>query len=929
MSERSVTPCILPLSSQGLSALIFSALALASCGQDGETSNSEGAAQSAQATPVSQALPRALPPVQTAACPDHAEETSEIENAQSFVNPDCWPAGQSGVARDAAIEARVAQLLATMSVQDKVAQVIQADIGSITPAQMAHYQLGSVLNGGNSAPGGDVRAAPEAWLALADEIWSASVGPDGTGIPALWGTDAVHGHNNIIGATIFPHNIGLGAANDPDLIRRIGEITALEVAVTGMDWTFAPTLATPQDDRWGRTYEGYSEDPSIVAAYASAMVEGLQGAPGTDDFLSATRVIATAKHFVGDGGTVNGIDQGDTRASQAAMRDIHAAGYPPAIDAGVQTVMASFNSWHGEKLHGFEVMLTDVLVDRMGFDGFVVGDWNGHGQVDGCAPTSCAQSFNAGVDMFMAPDSWEQLYANTLSQVENGDISMERLDQAVSRILRVKLRLGLFERGLPSSRPLAGQFDRLGNEEHRAVAREAVRKSLVLLKNENQILPIAGGANVLVIGQAASDMSQQTGGWTLSWQGSGNAREHFPNGETILEGIEAAVTGQGGTVQFSSDGRYEIDPDRAPDVAIIVFGEQPYAEFLGDLDNLAFIDPVMAQGNGHLDTLNTLRDQGIPTVAVFISGRPLWMNRELNAADAFIAAWLPGSEGGGLADVLIGDVDGTPRFPVTGTLSYSWPKRPDQAVLNPWDEGYDPLFPLGYGLTYGPTNGSTEPWAPLPEDYAIAQTDAGIVMTEGRPTGEWVLRFLTDDGVRGDITEGAGSAPNGVVSWTHIDRAAQEDAVQITVLGQGASVFIDGPTATDWTRQANGDLMFAVELRVDAASQNGTQNGTGDGALGNAFPETFTGTLGMASTDTPGPFVPLASLETLQPGAWSRIAIPLQCFAQAGVDMASVSRPLVISLTGQASISLSDVRLVQAEPSGECPPLAPSGNEAP
>jgi beta-glucosidase len=300
-----------------------------------------------------------------------------------------------------------------------------------------------------------------------------------------------------VGSTLFPHNIGLGAANDPDLIRRIGQVTALEVRVTGQDWTFAPTLAVVRDDRWGRTYESYSENSALVASYAGAMIEGLQGVYGTPEWLGDAHVIATAKHFIGDGGTVRGVDQGDNRDSEADLAAIQGAGYPPAIESGVLSVMASFNSWHGEKVHGHRGLLTDILVQRLGFEGFVVGDWNGHGQVEGCTAVSCAQSFNAGVDMFMAPDSWRELHASLLGQVRSGEVAMERLDEAVARILRVKVRAGLLDAPRPSQRPYAGEFERLGSPEHRAVAREAVRRSMVLLKNEGSVLPIAGSSRVL------------------------------------------------------------------------------------------------------------------------------------------------------------------------------------------------------------------------------------------------------------------------------------------------------------------------------------------------------------------------------------------------------------------------------------------------
>src|SRR6185312_1245157 len=421
-------------------------------------------------------------------------------------------------------------------------------------------------------------APPSKWLALADRFYDASLdaahGPHP--IPTIWGTDAVHGHNNIVGATIFPHNIGLGAARDPRLLRRIGEITALEVRATGLDWSFGPTLAVVQDIRWGRSYESYSEDPAIVREYASAMLTGLQGKPGTAQFLDAAHVIASPKHFIGDGGT-GGKDQGDNLASEEQLRDIHNAGYPPAITAGAQIVMASFSSWRGVKMVADKELLTDVLKGRMGFDGFVVGDWNAHGQAPGCTTSNCPGVVNAGLDMYMAPDSWKPLYANTLAEARSGEISKVRLDDAVRRILRVKLRAHLFDEGRPSSRPFAGHFELLGAPGHRAVARQAVRESLVLLKNAHHLLPLAPHSHVLVAGDGADNIGKQCGGWTITWQGTGVSNKDFPHGESVYGGIRDAVTRAGGTVELSVAGEFKTRPD----VAIVVFGENQYAEFQG------------------------------------------------------------------------------------------------------------------------------------------------------------------------------------------------------------------------------------------------------------------------------------------------------------------------------------------------------------
>jgi beta-glucosidase len=366
---------------------------------------------------------------------------------------------QSPLNEPDAYAAEIDALLAEMSVEEKVGQLIQPELRNVTPEDVKQYHLGSILNGGGSFPQGNTDAPASAWLTLADDFYRASMDDsDGhAAIPIAWATDAVHGHNNVKSATLFPHNIGLGAMRNPELIRQIGEVTAREVAVTGLDWNFSPTLAVARDDRWGRTYEAYSEDPELLYDYGKAMVAGLQGAVNTEDFFDRGHVWATAKHFIADGGTEGGIDRGDAKISETELRDLHGAGYFGALDAGVQTVMASFSSWQGDKLHGHRYLLTDVLKGQLGFDGLIVGDWNGHEFVNGCRQDSCPEAINAGLDIFMVPDQWRALHANTVAQVNSGDISQERLNDAVRRVLRVKFRSGLFEKGLPSERYYAGE----------------------------------------------------------------------------------------------------------------------------------------------------------------------------------------------------------------------------------------------------------------------------------------------------------------------------------------------------------------------------------------------------------------------------------------------------------------------------------------
>jgi beta-glucosidase len=481
------------------------------------------------------------------------------------------------------------------------------------------------------------------------------------------------------GATIFPHNVGLGAAHDASLVGRIGVATAQEMAVVGFDWAFAPALSVPQDLRWGRSYESYSHDPALVRRYAGAMVRGLQGAPGGSHAVQSGHVAATAKHFLGDGGTRDGIDEGDTAASEPELIRVHAPGYLSAIEAGVMTVMASYSSWQGRKLHGNASLLSGVLKDRLGFDGFVVGDWNGHGQIPGCTNTNCAAALIAGIDMFMAPEGWQELFDNTLAQLRAGNIPPARLDDAVRRILRVKAKLGLFD----GARPWEGRAGVLASNSHRALARSAARESLVLLKNAAALLPLRATARVLVAGDGADDIARQCGGWTLGWQGSGHHNGDFPHGESIYAGLRAALAAGGGSAQLSISGRYR----EKPDVAIVVFGERPYAEGAGDLRSIEY----QAGERRDLQLLRRLRAQHIPLVSVFLSGRPLAMDAEIDTSDAFVAAWLPGSEGGAIADLLIGDARGAARYDFRGTLSFDWPA----SAPTPRSR-----FALGYGLRY-------------------------------------------------------------------------------------------------------------------------------------------------------------------------------------------------------------------------------------
>lgn len=826
-------------------------------------------------------------------------KTSEVVSTpNSSVNLDIWPRVKSSVPKDAAIEARVASLLAKMTLEEKVGQILQANIGNVTSEEITQYNLGSVLNGGGHFPKGKKEATAADWAALADEYFSASTDKSdgGLGIPLIWGSDAVHGHNNMVGATIFPHNIGLGAANDPGLMRAIGEATAKEIRASGLDWTFAPTLAVVRDDRWGRTYESYSETPEIVAAYAGEVVEGIQGIYGEPSFMDDAHLLANAKHFVGDGGTFEGKDQGDNRDSEQQLFDIHAKGYVTALESGIQIIMVSFSSWHGEKLSSHKALLTDVLKGKMGFDGIVISDWSAHASVPGCTADSCAAVINAGIDMIMAPTTWKPFYENTIKQVKSGEILMSRLDDAVTRILRVKARSGLLDQVTPSARRYAGDQSLLGAPEHRAIARKAVQKSLVLLKNNEGILPLSPSQKVLVLGDGADNIGKQSGGWTLSWQGTGNTNADFPNGESIYDGIAAAVNAAGGKTELGST---TLSYKAKPDVAVLVYGEDPYAEFQGDRKNLLYVD----ENNTNISLLTQLKAEGIPVISVFLSGRPLWVNPYLNASDAFVAAWLPGTEGGGIADVLFASSDGSVNVPFAGKLSFSWPKTAEQFELNSdMGDSYDPLFAQGYGLLYGEQGDLAQ----LTEDPGIDLSKLavdGVYFKDGRPIASWALQLNDQSGTAVKVDAGDFTSTNNALKALLVDRNKQGDSRQFLWTGkETASVSFISDEAVDISRQANGGLGIGLQLRVDTKPKSELTMSIlcGQGCQGQI---TLNSYLNEAPLDT-----------------WIEINWPLSCFMDTGLDASKIDGILKLETQGEAGVSINDVRLVTAQAVfQECP----------
>ena len=609
------------------------------------------------------------------------------------------PARAAPATRPAALtghDARAQEIVADMTLAEKIGQMTQAEYGGLEdPADVENLFLGSVLSGGGDDPKAGNSLA--AWTDVYDAMQTRAL-TTRLKIPLLYGVDSVHGMNNVLGATIFPHNVGLGCTRDADLVEQIGRATAVETRATGIQWAFAPCIAVPQDIRWGRTYEGFSEDPKIVADLGAAAVRGLQG----DGLGDPRGVLACAKHFLGDGGTrpdtgtqagdadantssdANALtpknrkavklDQGDMRVPEATLRRIHLAPYPPALAAGVGSIMPSYSSWNGLKMSGNKHLLTDVLKDELGFDGFLISDYRAINQLDGDFKAAVKKSVNAGMDMAMQPSDYRAFITNLTQLVEAGEVPMARIDDAVTRILRVKLAMGLID--APAGRSqLADRslWEEVGSAEHRELARRAVRESLVLLKNDGGALPITPAAKrIVVTGRGADDLGMQCGGWTIEWQGK--AGQPIPGGTSILAAIKARA-GDGATVS----------PDGAADVTVIVIGETPYAEFNGDRADLSLGDEDVA-------AVKAAKASGGKVVVVLLSGRPMILGDVLDDADAVVAAWLPGSEGAGVADVLFGDAK------PTGKLSFAWPRSMKQV---PHGSGGEPLFPLGFGLSYG------------------------------------------------------------------------------------------------------------------------------------------------------------------------------------------------------------------------------------
>ena len=806
-----------------------------------------------------------------------------------------WPAIKSRVSTDPALEARVRHIVASMSLAQKIGQMTQAEIKSITPAEVTKFYIGSVLNGGGSWPGGSKHAGIADWLALSDRYYDASMATDAAiKLPVIWGIDAVHGDNNVFGATVFPHNIGLGAAHDPALIEEIGAATARAVRATGVEWAFAPTLAVAQNARWGRTYESFSSEGPLVRAYARAYVTGLQGGFGDHN------VMATAKHFIGDGATWNGTDQGDARVSLSDMINVHGSGYFGALEAGVQSVMASYSSWDDVgaginygKMSGAHALLTDALKEKMGFDGFVVSDWNAIGQLPGCSNASCPQAINAGIDMVMVPDDWKAFIANTIRQVEDGQIPMARIDDAVSRIVRAKLRMGLFGTR-PSQRAGAGAA---GSLQSRELARRAVRESLVLLKNNHDVLPLKPGRKILVVGKNADSLPNQTGGWSLTWQGTGNGNADFPHGETILDGLRQAAGPANVTYSETAQG-VDLQPF---DAIVVVIGETPYAETLGDIMPSA----TLRHSDRHpedLAVLQTVAKGHKPVVTVFVAGRPLYVNNLLNLSDAFVAAWLPGTEGAGVADVLFAGHAGAGSYNFSGTLAMPWPGVPCPDASNGSAKATRWLFAPGYGLRYP----AKHAMGMLPTDPAVdACAEASVLSvfhTLAVPPFSMYLAGANPEQPAHDI----GSDLNAVIEWpaSHpllrlrtVQVNTQQDAKSVSWLGAGR-FFARSPQPRNLMPllATHAALQFDVVIATPAKGAVKVYMGCGDRCT--------------TSVDLTHTFGSYAN------GARHTVSIPLACFARNGIDLSHMDVPFGVLASPPFSAAFADVKIVAGAVAG-------------
>lgn len=834
-----------------------------------------------------------------------------------------WPKTNSIITPEPIIETEIQRLLQMMTLEEKIGQMIQPEIFSVTPDEAKAYKLGSILNGAGGWPDEDKHCSVKKWSLTIDTYWQAvqeAFADRPFTIPLLWGTDAVHGHNNVYGATMFPHNIGLGAAGDPELIERIGRATAKEIAATGIDWTFAPTVTTPRDVRWGRHYEGYSEDPDIVEQYARSMVKGLQGSTA-QQLQSEEYILSNVKHWLGDGGTQSGIDRGVNAYTESELLNIHAHGYISALNAGAQIVMVSFNSWQNEanygisqqgseynyKVHGSHYLTTRILKEKMGFDGIVITDWDGHAEVTDSAFTDANYCVRSGVDIVMVAsgsENWQAVYHNLIKAVLTGDIPQTRIDDAVSRILRVKLRAGLWKKNKPSERFYSHTPDVVGCSEHKQLAREAVRKSLVLLKNQPNALPLSRQQPILVTGSAANDITKQTGGWSLSWQATDNTLDDFPDSDTVLTSLIKEMGAE--LVYFAPElehiTNYISANPKHKKVALVVIGEDAYAEMRGDIKPWRPIIFSLLKPSYQQDLLRiqTLKKAGFQVITVFFSGRPLCVNQEIYLSDAFVAAWLPGTQAGGITDVLLKDHNEKTHYDFQGKLAFSWPKQPFSYAINrpliqipnqpiPNQElqagaNDQPLFPYGYGLNYQTAKKAVINCEELP-----------LIYEDKRPTLPAATHTL--ELISGRNTHGYQARITGRSSWSG-EPLTKIDENRLQTGGRGC-LKTDMEKGHVFEIEYFGyDFYFHLQpLEYLSENLSGYLNANGILTMEVKLLQAPKGPIYLANhNEYPNqPALDIADrLRACSIGEWSRLYIPLFDLHSLGCDFKSVSSPFML-----------------------------------
>jgi beta-glucosidase len=840
-----------------------------------------------------------------------------------------WPKITPDVPPDPSIEVKVASILEQMTLEEKIGQMIQPEMQQLTPEEAGRYKFGSALNGAGVWPDRDKFTSAKQWAGVVDEYWSA-VDDAYKGrpfrIPFMWACDAVHGHNNLYGATVFPHNIGLGATRDPDLIESIGRITAKEIAASGMDWTFAPTVAVPTDRRWGRYFEGYGENPEIAYAYAGRMVRGLQNVVGSNQ--ADQQVVASIKHWVGDGGTINGIDRGTANCSELELLNHHAMGYISALRAGAMVVMTSFSSWdhplnydhcpdegapYNYKMHGSRYLINDVLKNKMGFQGVIITDWDGHAEVSKCTLGDARYVFNAGVDILMveARQDWMSVYRNTVEDVGSGKISLNRIDDAVRRILRMKFHAHLWDKPRPIERSLVVKENATEWLKHREVARDAVRKSLVLLKNDNKVLPLARTSKVLLTGSGVDNIQKQTGGWSLSWQSTEITLDDFPHASTIAMATRSIV----GEQNCVCDPLLERASIADFDVAIVAIGEDAYAEMKGDIRPWRTLEYAALKPSYEKDLsiIKRLKKERITIVTILLSGRPLYVNEEINLSDAFIAAWLPGTEGNGITDLLFRADDGKVSHDFQGKLPVNWPTQKhsftvatslrsekfgrttdDPPIL---DKDSSSVFTYGYGLNYSQSIDSTvhrtihlhlDRNDPLPS----AEPEFQPLQIFGEGAKDNLALRVAGNGlwVGGDVSR---TEPTDVLlgNLHPISYAGENDGIAVSFNGRIASLYVqDCEQRTKDMRgyiEAGAELVFEIKMVSHPKS--------------NVLLACHDGYPSQGAVDI------TERLLNLPLGVWSSIDVPLLKLAEAGSEFQHINTFFMLYTEGSIAFDLGRV----------------------